>query len=154
MNHQFLMLGLRGACALAGLCLSLAAGAADIGQIKIAKGQVSVERAGQAMPAAPGLRLQTSDVVKTGADGSVGITMSDNTLLSAGPGSVLSLDKYAFDTTTYQGRFDSTLKQGTLAVVSGKIAKQSPEAMTVRTPATILGIRGTEFVVSAEPIAR
>ena len=154
MNFEYLVRGLRGACMLAGLCVSIAASAADIGQIKIAKGQVSVERAGQAMPATPGLRLQAADVVKTGADGSVGITMSDNTLLSAGPGSVLSLDKYAFDTTTYQGRFDSTLKQGTLAVVSGKIAKQSPEAMTVRTPATILGIRGTEFVVSAEPIAR
>jgi hypothetical protein len=134
----------------------LAAGAlhaAEIGQIKIAKGQVSVERAGQTLPATPGLRLQTADVVKTGADGSVGITMTDNSLLSAGPKSVLSLDQYAFDTTTYQGKFDSTLKQGTLAVVSGKIAKQSPEAMTVRTPATILGIRGTEFVVSADPPA-
>jgi len=93
-------------------------------------------------------------VVKTGADGSVGITMTDNSLLSAGPGSVLALDRYAFDTTTHQGKFDSTLRQGTLAVVSGKIAKQSPEAMTVRTPATILGVRGTEFVVSAEPTAR
>ena len=56
------------------------------------------------------------------------------------------------DTTTYQGKFDATLRQGTLAVVSGKIAKQSPEAMTVRTPATILGVRGTEFVISAEPV--
>ena len=140
-------------CVLACLGLSASAYAADIGQIKIAKGQVTVERGGQAMPATAGLRLQAADVIRTGADGSVGITMSDNTLLSAGPGSVLALDKYAFDTTTYQGKFDSTLKQGTLAVVSGKIAKQSPEAMTVRTPATILGIRGTEFVVSAEPVA-
>ncbi|HEX4327294.1 MAG TPA: FecR domain-containing protein [Burkholderiales bacterium] len=134
----------------------LAAGvvhAAEIGQIKIVKGQVSIERAGQTLAATPGLRLQAADVVKTGADGSVGITMTDNSLLSAGPKSVLSLDQYAFDTTTYQGKFDSTLKQGTLAVVSGKIAKQSPESMTVRTPATILGVRGTEFVVSADPPA-
>jgi hypothetical protein len=37
-----------------------------------------------------------------------------------------------------------------LSVISGRIAKQSPEAMTVRTPSTILGIRGTEFVVSTQ----
>jgi hypothetical protein len=30
------------------------------------------------------------------------------------------------------------------------MAKQSPDAMTVRTPSAILGVRGTEFVVSAE----
>jgi hypothetical protein len=31
--------------------------------------------------------------------------------------------------------------------VSGKIVRQSPDAMKVRTPAAILGVRGTEFVV-------
>jgi hypothetical protein len=60
-------------------------GAADIGQIKIAKGQVSIERNGQSLPGDIGARLQLSDVVRTGADGSVGITMSDDTLLSADP---------------------------------------------------------------------
>jgi hypothetical protein len=150
MNLQLFLRGM-GAVALACAC-ACTASAAEIGQIKIAKGQVSVQRAGQTLPAVAGMRLEAADVVKTGADGSVGITMTDNSLLSAGPGSVLALDRYAFDTTTYQGKFDATLRQGTLAVVSGKIAKQSPEAMTVRTPSTILGIRGTEFVVSAEPV--
>ena len=80
---------------------------------------------------------------------SVGITMDDDSLLSAGPNSELSLDRYAFDTTTNQGRFEASLNKGTMAVISGRIAKQSPDAMTVRTPTAILGVRGTEFVVSA-----
>lgn len=122
--------------------------AVDVGQIKVSKGDVAIERSGQSLPGAVGLRLQTADVIKTGSDGSVGITMSDNSLLSAGPNSVLSLDRYAFDTTTNQGQFDSSLRKGTLSVVSGRIAKQSPDAMTVRTPTAILGVRGTEFVVS------
>ena len=124
------------------------AGAAEIGQIKVVKGQVSIERQGKAIPATVGVRLQTADVVKTGADGSVGITMDDDSLLSAGPNSTLSLDRYAFDSTTNQGRLDTSLNKGTLAVISGRIAKQSPDAMTVRTPTAILGVRGTEFVVS------
>ena len=123
--------------------------AADIGQVKVAKGQVSVERNKQSLPVTVGMRLQPSDVLKTGDDGSVGVTMTDNSLLSAGPNSILSFDRYEFDTTTNQGKFDSTLQKGSLSVVSGRIAKQSPDAMTVRTPGTILGVRGTEFVVSA-----
>ena len=124
--------------------------AVDVGQIKVSKGDVAIERSGQSLPGAVGLRLQTADVIKTGSDGSVGITMSDNSLLSAGPNSVLSLDRYAFDTTTNQGQFDSSLRKGTLSVVSGRIAKQSPDAMTVRTPTAILGVRGTEFAVSVD----
>jgi hypothetical protein len=128
---------------------ALAAAAADIGQVKIARGQVTIERQGKAMPAAVGTRLQVADVVRTGADGSVGITMDDDSLLSAGPNSALSLDNYAFDSTTNQGRLDTSLNKGTLSVISGRIAKQTPDAMTVRTPNAILGVRGTEFVVSA-----
>jgi hypothetical protein len=93
--------------------------------------------------------VQTADVLKTGADGSVGITMSDNSLVSAGPNSVLSLERYDFDSTTNRGRFDASLQKGSLAVISGRIAKESPDAMTVRTPSAVLGVRGTEFVVSA-----
>jgi len=131
------------------IALAAPAGAAEIGQIKIAKGQVSIERNGQILPGEVGVRLQPSDVLKTGADGSVGITMSDNSLLSAGPNSILSLDRYVFDSTTNQGQFDASLQKGSLAVISGRIAKQSPEAMKVRTPSSVLGVRGTEFVVSA-----
>jgi len=132
------------------LGVALSAGAADIGQIKVAKGQVAIERGGQALPGEVGARLQAADVLKTGADGSVGITMSDNSLLSAGPNSILVLDRYAFDPTTSQGQFDASLQKGSLAVISGRIAKQSPDAMKVRTPSSILGVRGTEFVVSAD----
>ena len=101
------------------------------------------------MPGTVGLLLEAADVLKTGADGSVGITMRDNSLLSAGPNSILALERFEFDATTSQGRFDAQLKRGTLAVISGRIAKQSPQAMTVRTTSAVLAVRGTEFVVSA-----
>jgi hypothetical protein len=136
------------AMALAALLVA-AAGAAEIGQIKVSNGQVTVERKGESRPGSVGTRLESSDVVRTGAAGSVGITMADNSLLSAGPNSILSLDRFDFDPTSNQGRFDAQLQKGSLAVISGRIAKQSPEAMTVRTPSTILGVRGTEFAVAA-----
>jgi hypothetical protein len=132
------------------LCLASSAMASDIGQVKVSKGDVSIERGGQTLQAAIGARVQTSDVIKTGGDGSVGITMSDNSLLSAGPNSVVSLDRFAFDASTNQGQFDTSLRKGSLSIVSGRIAKQSPDAMTVRTPSAILGVRGTEFAVSVD----
>jgi hypothetical protein len=135
------------------LGISSLACAADIGQIKTVKGAVTIERGGQSIPAKTGMRVSIADVVKTGPDASVGITMSDNSLLSAGPNSIISLDRYEFDQTTGSGRFETSLASGSLAVVSGRIAKQSPEAMTVRTPFAVLGVRGTEFAVSAnEPV--
>jgi len=128
--------------------------AEDVGQIKIAKGAVHVERDGQRLPAAVGMPIRQSDTVVTGADGSAGITFSDNSLLSAGPNSVLVVDRYAFDRTTHAGHFDASLKKGTLAVVSGKMVKQTPGAMRVRTPAAIMGVRGTDFVVQVDEPAR
>ena len=136
------------AWAVAATLLALPVRAAEIGQIKVAKGAVAVERNGQAMAGSVGLRLEAADVVRTGADGSAGITMSDNSLLSLGPNSVLALDRFDYEPTTSEGRFDAQLQRGTLAVVSGRIAKQSPQAMTVRTPSATLAVRGTEFVVS------
>ena len=83
-------------------------------------------------------------------DGAVGITFLDNSMMSLGPDSTLALDQFRFDSTTHDGVFESSLKRGTLAVKSGYIVQQTPEAMRVRTPAAILGVRGTEFVVRAE----
>ena len=124
----------------------------DVGEIKNVKGSVHVEREGKRVAAAPGMGVRQSDVVVTGADGSAGITFQDNSLLSVGPGSELAIEHYSFDSTTHAGRFDASLKKGTLGVVSGRIVKQSPEAMRVRTPTSIMGVRGTEFFVKvAEP---
>lgn len=124
--------------------------AEQAGAIKVAKGTVNIERGGQRLVAALGAPVFTGDRITTGSDGSVGITLRDNTLLSAGPKSTLNLDRFTFDSTTHAGALNASLKRGTLAVISGKIAKQSPNAMQFRTPATILGVRSTEFVISVQ----
>lgn len=123
------------------------ASAQDAGMIKVVRGTASVERDGKKTPATVGMKVREADVVSTGADGTLGLTFGDNSLLSIGPNSSMSIDRYAFDTTTHQGALETSLKAGTLAAVSGKIAKQSPTAMKVRTPTAVLGVRGTEFVV-------
>jgi hypothetical protein len=133
-----------------GLSLLAAAGAAwaaDVGEVKVVHGSAYIERAGAQLPVKVGMAVQESDKVLTGRDGTVGITFADNSLLSIGPSSAFAIDRYVFDSTTHAGAFDSTLSKGTLAVVSGKIVKQSPDAMHVRTPSAVMGVRGTDFVV-------
>lgn len=145
---------MRWTIAIAAAAFALAAQANDIGEIKTVRGAVHVERDGQRLAAMPGMHLRPSDTLVTGADGVVGATFLDNSLVSAGPGSVLHIERYSFDSTTHAGHFDAALKKGTLAVVSGKIVKQSPGAMRVRTPSSIMGVRGTEFVVRVDEPAR
>jgi hypothetical protein len=142
------------AAAILALAATGFARAEDVGQIKIAKGTVQVERDGARLPAEVGMGIRQSDILITGADGSAGVTFSDNSLLSTGPNSVLVVDNYTFDSTTHAGQFDASLKKGTLAVVSGKMVKQTPGSMRVRTPAAIMGVRGTDFVVQVDEPAK
>jgi hypothetical protein len=127
-----------------------AARAADeAGIVKTSKGQVSVERAGQKLAAPVGTRIFSSDSVLTGADGAVGITLRDNTTLSAGTNSVVDLDKFTFNSTTHAGALNATVKRGTLSVTSGKISKASPSSVSFSAPGMTLGVRGTTFVIDA-----
>jgi len=139
-----------GAVALAVLAINAAAAEGEAaGTIKTSKGEVSIERAGARIPGTVGTAVQVADKVRTGADGAVGLTLRDNTLLSAGPNSLLTLDKFSFDSTTNAGTLSVGVRKGTLAVATGKIARQTPESIDFRTATSVIGVRGTEFVIEA-----
>ena len=130
--------------------MAIPALASDAGLIKVSKGNVQIERNGAKMAAPVGASVQASDVITTGADGSAGITFTDNSLVSVGPNTVFAIDKYRFDSTTHAGEFEGSLKKGRLAAISGKMVKALPESMRIRTPSAIMGVRGTEFVVQVD----
>ena len=119
------------------------------GTVKTSVGSASVIRGKERIAATVGLRIWVSDRVLTGADGAIGITLRDNTLLSAGPNSTLDIRKFSFDTTTNVGQIDAAVRRGTLSVISGKIAKTSPERVSFSAPGMALAVRGTEFVIDA-----
>ena len=130
-------------------CTSHTLAADEAGTVKTLKGTATIERNGSKAPATIGSRIQTSDRISTGAESSIGITLRDNTLLSAGPNAVLELKQFAFNPTTHAGTIDATVQRGSLGVVSGKIAKASPEQVRFNTPSVSLGVRGTEFILEA-----
>jgi hypothetical protein len=123
---------------------------AQIGQIKTVTGDVYIVRQDVKRPAQAGDQLEPGDAVITGPNSSVGITFIDNSRFSAGPQSHIELEQFHFNPTTYDGTFSTKMQHGTLAIISGHIAKRSPDAMKVRTPTTILGVRGTKVLLKVE----
>lgn len=141
---------IRGIVVFAMLACALPAVAADsVATFKKVEGDVRVERAGKEMPATTGMNLMQADTVRTGNNGAAGITFEDNALISLGANGQLVIDQFRYDRATQGGEFQTTLSKGRMAVVSGKIAKHHVDAMKVRTPTALLGVRGTEFLVDA-----
>ena len=127
--------------------MATAQGTAVAGMVKRVQGRVDLLRAGQTLAVAPGSVVQVGDRLVTGPDGGVGVTLGDDTRLTAGPGSTLVITDYRFDTTTQEGSLLATLWRGTLHVVTGLIAKQQPQNVNVQTRSAMMGVRGTEFIV-------
>lgn len=123
---------------------------AEIGRVKRAFGEAFVKRGATMIPARPGLVVEEKDELRTGKDGRISLAFIDNTRFSAGPQSRIKLSEFAFDDTTHKGKFVTAVDRGSLAIVSGQIAKEDKDAMRVRTPTSLLGVRGTRFVVSVK----
>ena len=121
------------------------------GTAKIVKGTATYDRGGTARALQPGSRVEQGDRLSTGADGYLGVTLRDDTLLTLGPNTSLRLDEYAFDAKTQDGTFLASLQRGVLHVVTGLIPKKSYRAFGLKTPISTMGVRGTEFVVEAQP---
>ena len=121
-----------------------------IGQLRSVSGEAFVVRGDARQPAIVGNIVQQKDVIETGQDGAVGITFDDNSVFSTGPNSNVSLEEFQYNPSTLKGSFLARLGKGTLSVISGDIARGSPEAMKIRTPSAILGVRGTRFLVRVD----
>ena len=123
---------------------------AGIGKVKTLAGAATIQRGGENIAAQLGIEIEEGDVVETAKDGSIGFLMNDDTALSLGPNSRLTIDEYVYDPNASGGSFLSKLWRGTLGFISGKIGRDTPENVKVDTPLATIGIRGTEFFVSID----
>jgi hypothetical protein len=119
-----------------------AADPGSIGKAKIVTGTVTVIRGANKQTVKVADAINEHDVFETGPDGSIGITFTDNTSFSIGPNSRVAIDTYFFDPKNLKGNLLAQLKKGTMMVRSGSVQ--------VKTPRTVLGVRGTTFVVSVD----
>jgi hypothetical protein len=124
--------------------------AQTVGTIKTVTGEAFVERLAERLPASVGDRLLEGDTLITGRNASMGVIFRDDTLLSLGPGSRVTIDKFVFDPAQDQLDFLTKVNKGTVQFISGQIAKLKPGGMAVETPLSTIGIRGTRFLIKVD----
>ena len=136
----------RGALA---LCLTLLAGgvctAKDVGQVISFKAGVTAQRDGQAVPLDMKSPVGDRDTLTTDATGRAQILFDDDTTVSLGSNTSLSLE-----TVVAEGAnpaFKARMGQGVARFITGKIVEKNPDGFSVVTPDATVGIRGTIFAV-------
>jgi len=131
-------------------CLAAYADGPPIGYVKNVTGEASVSTGGQTQKAEAGTPLAQGSVLRTGPKSSMGVTFKDETVMSFGPDTELTVDEYLYAPAQGKLKLVSRLGKGSLNYVSGVIAKLKPDAVSVDTPSGMIGIRGTQFVVKIE----
>mgnify|MGYP001260876261 FL=1 len=140
---------------LLGLLSSLSVMAEEpIGYVKTASGEAWVITANAKTPAQAGVPVFQGSQLQTGTPGSIGVTFKDETVVSCGPDTQLTVDEYVYQPSQGRLALATQLLKGSLNYISGVIAKLKPEAVSVKTPTGTIGIRGTQFVVKVEPEAK
>ena len=156
---------IRSICAGAAIALSLAAGLAGpsaaapgdkAGVTASVRGQVQqvsfrTPQAAIGRNVGSGDEVFLGDRILTRAGAGVQIMLLDGTTFSIGPDASMVIDEFVYNPATNTGRLAATLTRGTLRVISGRLARQSDEAITVKLPQATVGIRGTMAILSGDP---
>lgn len=137
-------------CALLVSALVAHADEPTIGYVKTVSGTATVTTDNMRVVAKPGTPVFLGSQLKTGPQSSLGVTFQDETILSFGPGSELTVDEYLYAPDKGKFKLVASLLKGSLNYVSGLIAKLQPDAVSVKTPSGIIGVRGTQFVVKVD----
>ena len=120
------------------------AGAEAIGAIESTTGTASAVRVdGTEITLQAGDPIFQGDIIRTGADSSVGIIFVDNTTFALADEGEMTLDEMVYDAGTQEGSAHISMVKGVFSFVSGQIAKTGADAMTLTTPVATIGIRGT-----------
>lgn len=141
-------------CPVAAQVTSAGAGAPTaqpwVAQVKVSRGIVRIERAGQRFPSPVGARLKVEDTVITEANGSVGLMFADNSTLSMGPDGEVFLKTFNYDPTTYLGAFDAFVKKGTVSLQAGNLAQGAGDSVKIQTPQAEVKGNARQLMVNVE----
>ena len=132
------------------LSASLGAQEPPAGYVKAVTGAAVIVRGGAEIPARRGDAVYQNDELRTGADGHLGVTLKDDTRFSLAANTDIALSEFKFSPADGELGLVMKLVRGIAAFITGRIGKLRPDAVKVETPATVVGVRGTFFVIRAE----
>jgi hypothetical protein len=122
-----------------------------IGFVKLVDGHATVTHGQTTYAAEPGVAVHEGDTLQTLWDGGLGVTFKDNTRISLGPFSRVTITAFQFAPAEEHYGFVLRLLAGTMQYISGVIEKLSPGAMKIETPTATIAVRGTRFLARAYP---
>jgi hypothetical protein len=126
---------------------------APVGEVSLVLGRAWIQSAGQPRTLiGPGTLVRATDRIQTESNGHVHIRFVDQALVSVRPDSLLEIVQYDF----LADRPGNTsiklnLEEGVTRSISGQGASSARERFRLNTPIAAIGVRGTDFVVSASP---
>lgn len=120
---------------------------APAGRVKVASGSAFIVRQQKAIDASVGAVVFESDLLRTGDDGRLGVTLRDDTRISLGPETEVRVSRIAYQPAQGQLALVLAVARGVMAYVSGQIARLSPDSVRVETPDAVIGIRGTRLAI-------
>lgn len=130
---------------------------ANVGEISVVSGKVSVIRAQSELIATNGFKLEQKDEIKSGEDGKAQVLFKDGTAVTIGKNSTLKVEEFIFDEESKKGEAKIGMTNGVFKAITGQIGKINPENMKLNTKTATIGIRGTQILAlvdeKAEKIA-
>lgn len=96
-----------------------------------------------------GARVLHKERIHTSPTGSVQLLFLDKSTLSIAPNTTLVIDEFVYDPAAKSGHMLTKLTQGTLQYIGGELSHQG--AVTVETPAAVIGIRGGIGILTQGP---
>jgi hypothetical protein len=94
-----------------------------------------------------GQEVVFNERIATQAEGQTQLLFLDESSMTVGPNSDLTIDQFVYDPKTGGGKLAMSATKGLLRFVGGKLSKQD-EAVTLRTNSATLAIRGGAFIVN------
>ena len=123
---------------------------AVVGEVSLVLGRAYLERDNDRERIEAGSKVHVGDRVFTEAGGHVHVRFVDDALVSVRPSSTLDVVRYDYDAAKPENsavKFE--LSEGVARAISGDAAKSARQRFRMNTPIAAIGVRGTDFVVSA-----
>jgi FecR protein len=133
------------------ISLPIWASAAEVGNITQVEQRVDYQK-GQTGPVTPAMvkqPVEVNDVIQTYELSRAQVLFRDQTTITIAPKSKIAVEGYMFDPKKFERSGDFELIQGMVKIAVPVAAKVQKTTFTLKTSTAVMGVRGTEFLVTA-----
>jgi hypothetical protein len=140
------------ACALVMLLVGAAAGAQEIGTVAEVEGTAEIGRASTWTPAQAAATIYAGEQLRTGRPGRMRVVLQDESVLNLGDDSHVIVDEQVLDPERGVFRSSMRLTRGKVRALVSPNYQRGQAIFNIETATAVSSVRGTEFIVVADPV--